>query len=73
MPSTVTSRERRGRCWSGKENRETTPWVVEIAWDPEHVWVSLLRSRKLTVQHPGRQRRRVLKQMGLDVVMEFPI
>ena len=43
-------KERRGRYWRGKENRETAPWVVEIAWDPEHVWVSLLTSRKLTLQ-----------------------
>lgn len=82
-------KERRGRCWRGKENRETAPWVVEIAWDPEHVWVSLLTSRKLTLQqsmcglafrqventlqHPCRRRRWALKQIGLDVVIEFPI
>ena len=98
-------KERRGRCWRGKENRETAPWVVEIAWDPEHVWVSLLTSRKLTLQqsmcglafrqventlqqstcglafrqventlqHPCRRRRWALKQIGLGVVIEFPI
>lgn len=51
-------KERRGRCWEGKRI-ENYAWVVEIAWDPERV--SLLTSRKLTLQHPCRQRRWVLK------------